>query len=64
MKDHEIIRLLDGEAWMEYLGNLYEYIGDQDGKHLFQNINDLLDSITVSDKALRKSTEFYFTEKF
>lgn len=64
MKDHEIIRLLDGEAWMEYLGNLYEYIGDQDGKHLFQNINDLLDSITVSDKTLRKSTEFYFTEKF
>ena len=64
MKDHEIIRLLDGEGWMEYLGNLYEYIGDQDGKHLFQNINDLLDSLTVSDKALRHSTEFYFTEKF
>ena len=64
MKENEIIRLLDGEAWVEYLGNLYEYIGDQGGKYMFQNINDLLDSITVSDKALRHSTEFYFTEKF
>lgn len=64
MKENEIIRLLDGEAWVEYIGNLYEYVGDQDGKHLFQNINDLTDSITVSDKALRHSTEFYFTEKF
>lgn len=64
MKENEITRLLDGEAWVEYIGNLYEYVGDQDGKHLFQNINDLTDSITVSDKALRHSTEFYFTEKF
>lgn len=64
MKDHEIIRLLDGEAWLEYLGNLYEYIDDQDGKHYFHNINDLTDYIFVSDKALWHSTEFYFTEKF
>ena len=64
MKENEIIKLLDGEAWVEYQGNLYEYVGDHDGKHLFQNINDLTDSITVSDKALRHSTEFYFTEKF
>ena len=64
MKENEIIKLLDGEAWVEYLGNLYEHVGDQNGKHLFQNINDLTDSITVSDKALRHSTEFYFTEKF
>ena len=64
MKGPEIARLLDGEAWVEYLGNLYEYIGDQDGKHLFQNINDLTDSLMVSDAALRRSTEFYFTEKY
>lgn len=64
MKENEIIRLLDGEAWMEYLGNLYEYIDDQDGKHYFHNINDLTDYIFVSDKELRHSTEFYFTEKF
>ena len=64
MKDHEITRLLDGEAWMEYLGNLYECIGYQDGKYMFQNISDLLDFITVSDKALHHSTEFYFTEKY
>lgn len=39
-------------------------IGDQDHLHLFQNINDLMDFITVSDRAFRKSTEFYFTYKF
>lgn len=64
MKDHEITKLLDGEAWMEYLGNLYEYIDEVDGKHYFQNISDLQNYIFVSDKALHHSTEFYFTEKF
>ena len=64
MKENEIIRLLEGEAWVEYIGNLYEYVGDQYGKHLFQNINDLTDSLMVSNAALRRSTEFYFTEKY
>ena len=65
MKSKEIVRVLDGDAWIEYLGNLYEFIGDQDGKHIFQDINDqMCDPLYVSDKALRQSTEFYFTEKF
>ena len=63
MTDKEIAKVLDCEAWIEYSGNLYEYIGDQDGKHLFSDINDGY-PLPVSDKALRYSTEFYYTEKF
>ena len=63
MKDKEITKVLDGEAWIEYSGHLYEYIGDQDGKHLFSDVNDGY-PLPVSDKALRRSTEFYFTEKY
>lgn len=62
MSDNEIIRILDGDAWIEYCSNWYEYIGEQDGKHIFSNIHDG-DPLFVSDKALRNSTEFYFTEK-
>ena len=64
LTEKECVLLLDGEGWLEYLGNLYEFIGDQDHLHIFQNINDLMDYITVSDRALRKSTEFYYTEKY
>ena len=63
MSDKEITRVLDGDAWIEHIGHLYEYIGEQDGRHLFSDVNDGY-PLLVSDKALRKSTEFYFTEKF
>lgn len=63
MTDKEITLLLDGEAWIEYLGNWYEYIGEQDGKHLFSDVNDGY-PLPVSDRALRESAEFYYTEKF
>ena len=63
MSDKEVTRVLDGYAWIEYCGHLYEFIGDQDGRHLFSDVNDGY-PLFVSDKALRKSTEFYFTEKY
>ena len=63
MKNDEVTRVLDGDAWIEYGSDWYEYIGDQDGKHLFSDVNDGY-PLLVSDKALRNSTEFYFTEKF
>ena len=63
MKSNEITRVLDGDAWIEYSGNLYEYIGNQDGQHLFSDVNDGF-PLLVSDRALRKSPEFYFTEKY
>ena len=63
MNCKEMTKVLDGEAWIEYCGNLFEYIGDQDGKHLFSNVNDG-DPLLISASALRKSTEIYFTEKY
>ena len=63
MTNDEITLVLDGEAWIEYSGHLYEYIGDQDGKHLFSDVNDG-DPLPVSDNALRHSPEFYFTYKY
>ncbi len=32
--------LLDGVALLECLGNLYEYIGTEQSKHIFQSVND------------------------
>ena len=62
MKDHEIELVLDGTALIEYCSNWYEYIGEDEatGKHIFSDINDGY-PIYVSDKALRQSTEFFFT---
>lgn len=63
MTNDEITLILDGEAWIEYSGHLYEYIGEQFGKHLFSDVNDG-DPLTVSDAALHHSTEIYFTYKY
>lgn len=63
MKDHEVARVLEGLAWIEYNSNLYEYIGEDKGRHLFSDVNDGY-PIWVSDKALRQSSEFFYTEKF
>ena len=65
MKTWEVERVLEGIALIEYLSDWYEYIGDDEktGKHIFSDINDG-SPIYVSDKALRQSTEFYYTERF
>ena len=63
MKVDQVVRVLDGDAWIEYSGNLYEYICEQDGRHLFSDVNDAY-PVLISDKALRYSTEIYFTEKY
>lgn len=36
----EIKCLLDGHALLEYIGNYYEYVGSENGKFIFQNVND------------------------
>ena len=40
MKESQINSILEGKALLIYLGNLYEYIGEEKGKYLFQFIND------------------------
>lgn len=36
----EVKCLLDGHALLEYIGNYYEYVGSENGKFIFQNVND------------------------
>lgn len=64
MTDKEVTIILDGAALIEYCSNWYEYIGDdpRTGKHVFSDINDG-STLYVSDKTLRRSTEFYYTER-
>lgn len=40
MKESQINSILKGKAFLVYLGNLYEYIGKEKGKYLFQSVND------------------------
>ena len=62
MSGNEVEMVLEGIALIEYCSNWYEYIGEDEatGKHIFSDINDGY-PIYVSDKALRQSSEFYFT---
>ena len=60
MKDDQIQLIMDGEAAIEYCGNVFDYAGERNGKHLFIDIENGT-PLLVSDKALRNSSEFYFT---
>lgn len=40
MKESQINSILEGKALLVHLGNLYEYIGEEKGKYLFQSVND------------------------
>lgn len=40
MKEKQINDVLDGCALLEYLGDLYEYVGSANGKHTFQCVTD------------------------
>lgn len=60
----ELKQFKDGEAWVEYGSDLYEWIGtDEKGCNILSDVNDGY-AIYASDKALLNSTEFYFTLKY
>ena len=40
MREEKINDVLDGCAFLEYVGNLYEYVGSANGKHIFQCLSD------------------------
>lgn len=63
MNDKQIAIFLDGDAWVEYLGDFYECIGFHDGKYLLSCIKDGY-CIYVSLSALKKSSEFFYSEKY
>jgi hypothetical protein len=55
LNEQQINEIMEGCAFLEYYGNLYEYIGTYDGKLFFQNVND--DShVEMSYEQLRKNT--------
>lgn len=65
MTNKEVAKVLDGEAWIEYEGNLYEHTGQRGEKHEFTGIEfPMFAPILVSERALRLSSEFYYTEKY
>lgn len=57
LNQYQINELLDGCALLECLGNLYEFIGSENGKYIFQNVNN--DSyIKCSYKSLLTMPEY------
>ncbi len=53
MTKKQVEDLLDGVALLECLGNLYEYVGMDQGKYIFQSIS--------SDQFIRSSYKNLFT---
>lgn len=63
MTQKEYTLFTDGEAWVDYHSNLYECIGKENDKWILSDVNDGY-VIYASEKTLRYSTEFFYTEKF
>lgn len=40
MNDSQINDILDGVAFLEYFGDIYEYTGTDNGMYVFQSVND------------------------
>ena len=40
MKASQLNDILDGTAFLEYLGDIYEYAGTDNGMYVFQSVND------------------------
>lgn len=40
MTHYQVNEILEGTALLEYVGNLYEYIGMNKNKYVFQSLND------------------------
>lgn len=40
MKKGELKKIINGEAYLDYIGNLFEYSHTKHGYHFFLNVND------------------------
>lgn len=58
MKDKQILDLIYGNALLEYLGNLFEYVGKKSCYLVFQNINDVSHSLSVAYEELLNSSKY------
>ena len=59
MDDKQILELIyDETALLEYLGNLFEYVGKKSGYFVFQDVNDVSHSLSVTYEELFNSSKY------
>ena len=59
MSDKQILELIyDEDALLEYLGNLFEYVGKKCGYFVFQDINDVSHCLFVAYEELLNSSKY------
>lgn len=58
-KADKITALLNGNAYLEYVGNYYEYIGNDDNKSLFQNVTSVDKHIAVNLTEIIDYSDYY-----
>ena len=59
MNDKQILELIyDEDVLLEYLGNLFEYVGRKYGYFVFQDINDVSHSLSVAYEELLNSSKY------
>lgn len=51
---NKIKNLVDEDYYLEYLGNLFEYVGKQYNWYLFQDVNDVSHSLKLTYGELLK----------
>lgn len=56
MTTKQIVDLLEGKARLENLGNLYEFIGMERNKYVFQSVND--DSYIVVSENFTENPDY------
>ena len=55
---NKIKNLVDEDYYLEYLGNLFEYVGRKYGHFVFQDINDVSYSLSVSYEELLNNSKY------
>lgn len=59
MNDKQILELIyDEDVLLEYMGNLFEYIGKKSCYFVFQDINDVSHSLSVTYEELLNSSRY------
>lgn len=60
--ENKIKNLVDEDYYLEYLGNLFEYVGEQYNWYLFQDINDVSHILKLTYDELLKD-EYEIVER-
>lgn len=64
LNDKEFEKFVNGIGWVDYLGRLYECIGQaKDSRFILSDVNDG-ECRYVTGRALRFHQDFYYTEEY